>query len=416
MKTLIATVGGTTQPLIESIKKHKPQYICFICSHESVEKIVEIKSVLQESSNEFSFKDRKILINDVNDLLDCYQEAISTIDQIKEWNVQPGDVVIDYTGGTKNMSVAIALAAIKHGFSFSYIGGSQRTKQGLGVVVDGFEQLREFEDPFVLYAIDEIRSAKEMFNLYQYSAAQKIFAGVLSRNITSKQLRAEIEFLEELCRAYCEWERFAHKEAVLLLKNTLQRMRQYDDLVSNSAYSETITRFQESLEQLQNLQVQSSGFKKLTRLHIVDLIANSERRASEGKYDDAVARLYRALEMEGQISLEEKPLEVSANNVMPDKIPESIREEFIHRYKDDKGKIKLPLRAVFTLLAEVQHPSGLKFKEHEEKLLGILSARNSSILAHGQNPLKEDTYYSLRNTLIAFLDQYQITNFPRVSM
>jgi hypothetical protein len=42
-KGLIATVGGTPQPLITTIVEHKPEFVCFLCSQESVEKIKEIK-------------------------------------------------------------------------------------------------------------------------------------------------------------------------------------------------------------------------------------------------------------------------------------------------------------------------------------------------------------------------------------
>ncbi|OQX91368.1 MAG: hypothetical protein B6D58_08485, partial [candidate division Zixibacteria bacterium 4484_95] len=51
------------------------------------------------------------------------------------------DIVIDLTGGTKQMSAALALAATEQGLKVSYVGGEERTKDGLGTVVSGTEKI-----------------------------------------------------------------------------------------------------------------------------------------------------------------------------------------------------------------------------------------------------------------------------------
>jgi len=56
---------------------------------------------------------------------------------LKKWKVEPNHLVVDYTGGTKTMSVALALATIDNSSLYTYIGGAERTKEGVGVVING---------------------------------------------------------------------------------------------------------------------------------------------------------------------------------------------------------------------------------------------------------------------------------------
>ncbi|HNB74407.1 MAG TPA: hypothetical protein PLS70_25025, partial [Acidobacteriota bacterium] len=76
--------------------------------------------------------------------------------------------------------------------------------------------------------------------------------------------------------------------------------------------------------------------------------------------------------------------------------------------------LKLPLFSTFRLLKEVSHPSGLVFDQYREKLDGILSARNNSILAHGNTPIKESAYESLNQTLCTVLNLTKLIEFPKL--
>ncbi len=78
------------------------------------------------ATNIYDVKAEITLADNVNDLLQCHEKAEEAVERVIKKGYGKEDVIVDYTGGTKNMSVAIALASITHGFSFSYVGGKER--------------------------------------------------------------------------------------------------------------------------------------------------------------------------------------------------------------------------------------------------------------------------------------------------
>jgi CRISPR-associated protein (TIGR02710 family) len=415
---LIATVGGTPQPLVKAIIEHQPKFVCFLCSQSSVDMVAGIKAMLREKLNveAMPFQDHKVIVEDVNDLVHCYTRAQEGVRKLEEWGVTAEGTVVDITGGTKTMSVALGLATVRFGYSFSYVGGSERTKGGLGIVLDNHEEVRTGISPWSLFAVEEHRRIAEFFNAYQFSAAEILTRDLLSRPIIEVRSKLFLEIVEALCTGYSAWDRFAHKDGVDKIKWAANRLEDYINVGSYKYYEPLLQAVRQNLAWLQQLQHETSGFKKPARRQVADLVANAERRAEEGKYDDAVARLYRALELDGQVALTEySPRIKSASEVPEEEIPEALRADYIKRYRDESdGKIKLPLLAIFNLLAEVKHPRGLAFLEQEEKMRGVLAARNSSILAHGLTPIGEKAYQSLNNLLRENLGVRDHLGFARI--
>ena len=74
---------------------------------------------------------------------------------------------------------------------------------------------------------------------------------------------------------------------------------------------------------------------------MLDLIANADRRARiEGKYEDAVARLYSALERGAKFRLQ-RQYAISTEDVKPARLPEALRDEYVQKYGDIRhGKIR----------------------------------------------------------------------------
>ena len=89
-KGLIATVGGTPQPLITTIVEHKPEFVCFLCSQESVEKIKKIKDGIANQLGEQCIqRDHKVLVEDYNDVVHCYEKAQECFRKLKDWGDKP---------------------------------------------------------------------------------------------------------------------------------------------------------------------------------------------------------------------------------------------------------------------------------------------------------------------------------------
>lgn len=125
---------------------------------------------------------------------------------------------------------------------------------------------------------------------------------------------------------------------------------------------------------------------------IADLINNAKRRGDiEHKFDDAVARLYRTVELIAQYRLR-KEYKLEPSNLNVESIPQVLREKWGITKADEK--IKIALEGDYELLAAKGDSIGKKFTEDKE-FGGLLSKRNCSILAHGLEPLNKEVYQKL---------------------
>lgn len=113
----------------------------------------------------------------------------------------------------------------------------------------------------------------------------------------------------------------------------------------------------------------------------------------EGKYDDAVARLYRIIELVAQYRLRAKyEIESGDVDVWHLRTLGKMEKKEVEKYKKlrgENGKIKLTLRKDFELLHDLGDEVGKKFIE-DNRMKDMLAKRNSSILAHGLVPVEEE--------------------------
>ena len=81
---------------------------------------------------------------------------------------------------------------------------------------------------------------------------------------------------------------------------------------------------------------------------------------------------------------------------------------------DEKGVLKLPLMATFRFLAASRDEAGIgiRFLEHEEKILNVLSNRNESILAHGIKQVTEKAVQSAFRVVCEFTGMDEFEEFP----
>jgi CRISPR-associated protein (TIGR02710 family) len=407
---MIISVGASPDPIVKTIEEHKPEFICFFASQETVEFIRDIKKALEDKGLK-GIKDKKIMVNNINDLVHCYKKAREALSVMSEEGIQPEEIIVDYTGGTKTMTASLALATLTKGAKFSYVGGEKRTKKGVGVVISGTEIIEEGVSPWQIYAVDEKQRIAQYFNLYQFDAALALTTQIKPR--IEKRQRPLLEKLESIIKAYQSWDIFNHLEAIRFLSTSIKGLRDYVDISEDKDMQEFCQKAGENIEFLKKLQEKTKQFNRLHNLLVVDLVSNAQRRAEECKFDDACARLYRALEMIGQIEFE-KMFGCSNSEVSPDKIPERLRNEYIPRYMGKKDKLQLPLFATFRVLKEKNNKNAIVFFEKEEEFKKLLDVRNNSILAHGFTSVKENTYKNLLKLLVETFEIKDIIYFPKL--
>lgn len=209
------------------------------------------------------------LVDDINDLFHCHTKACEAVSRVLDKGFKKDDVLVDYTGGTKNMSVALALAAISHGFPFSYIGGNERTKNGVGTVVDGAEKVFSSVNPWDFLALDERNKITLLFNKAQYRGAANLLEELVEKSSRKSTVLKKIGFIVE---GYYYWDLFWHQKA----SERFKRAR-IDDLLDDD--DKKVQKFADATKKLLPLLdcILKSG-RMASQAYILDMYANAERR------------------------------------------------------------------------------------------------------------------------------------------
>ncbi|MGH7500295.1 MAG: TIGR02710 family CRISPR-associated CARF protein, partial [Longimicrobiales bacterium] len=318
-------------------------------------------------------------------------------------------IVADYTGGTKTMSASLALWARRWPCRMAYVGGKKRTREGVGIVVPGSENTLSVDNPWDTLGYQAVEDASAAFDAGDFVGAAKLLEG--ARNSASNaRVKRELMALLTVVESYSLWDRFRHKEA-------LKRFRQLDALMNDlravlsvDAVDALMDRVNMQLAHLRNL----AEAKEPTNSLVLDLLANAKRRASEGRFDDAVARLYRTTEALAQIRLYEYGLDTSA--VPLSEVPDALRNRWVGIAMNQS--MKLGLQDAFDVLSAKGDSMGRRFVE-----LGLseqnspLAARNRSILAHGWQPISKGDYDSLCAQVFALagIGEADLPEFPRLA-
>ncbi|NMC44907.1 MAG: hypothetical protein GYA46_13395 [candidate division Zixibacteria bacterium] len=147
-----------------------------------------------------------------------------------------------------------------------------------------------------------------------------------------------------------------------------------------------------------------------------ELLDNALRTAAQGRYEDAAARLYRAMEMQAQLWLADATGGLFINGkCKPEnssKIPAPLTA-LPFCQPDDSGEIRLSLEQCFRALAALgdQRASkvvaDIELKDQTGKTKSRWRAatekRNASILAHGVSPIGKDGFNQMKQLTTEFL-------------
>jgi CRISPR-associated protein (TIGR02710 family) len=393
-KAMIITVGtGRTgkdiaHAICVSIKQQNPDHIVFLKTSKTDETTMPFlrhNKVLEEKQYE------EIELSNPDDVEKIAIECQAAITSLGKRGYGLQDMVADYTSGTKAMSAGLTIAAIQCNIgSLVYVTGER--DEG-GRVIPGTERPISLE-PNRIRADGLFQDAIRLFNIYQYDACLETLSKAETL-LADPVFIDKVKALETLAKAYMSWDKFRISEAFHLLKefkkeNFLQEWEIECQVKSNkqALYKEKENRFCEE--------------------RMVDLLENARRRGQvEKKFDDAAARLYRLLEYIAQFYISQRDLynkkdsEVDTSDLKVTDL-DNLKEKYL-KYKDSKdGKVKLPLYASYDLLLDLGGLAGKYFFEDEKKMKKLLGLRNVSILAHGFNPVSEESY----KEMFLFMEDY----------
>ena len=407
IKALLISIGGSPESVIYSINELKPECLCFFASEET--RMLINNEVLPKLTDRPVWM-AEIITDDADDLLSCYKAITGKWKDLQQnWRLQPGDWVVDYTGGTKPMVAALVLSTINDTSGYRYISGKERTKGGTGIVIDGKEQVLHQINPWDQLAVKERQDASVLFGRARYKQVAEIFAGVAMR--VSGGEKHLYKALSDVAEGYGLWDNFQHKQAWEKLRPSQKSLEMATVFGGPPGLKSFAATLKENLNFLEKLSVGMTGIRNE---HFLDLLSNAKRRADlEHKYDDAVARLYRAVEAYAQIRLAGRGINTS--DVQENQLPPDLSQEFANKFRSEiDNRIRLPLYGAYKILESLGDPAGIAFFENWQQMKLLLDSRNKSILAHGFEPVKRERYEEMLKLIcrISGVNEQSLPGFP----
>jgi hypothetical protein len=368
-RTLFINVGTGVTPgsdkaidslahgILTSIKEHRPDFIVFFGSDKSKKVLESINRQYKKTTNQELINYDFVRLENVDDFDSCYECIEEKLRTEKD-----SEIIIDYTTGTKTMAISAAICALLYRKGLSVVGGKRGPSN---IVMEGTECVRSV-NLFQAYNRIQLDRAFRAFNSYRFEEAKSQLDLIVGDDDKKKHA--------QIFQAYDLWDKFDHQNAFNILKYI-----KCDKLNSNKGFLGRLCG------------------DEMPKLLLSELLNNAERRIEEGKYDDAVARLYRAIEYISQIKLKEYGLKSDGIdvNLLRQK---GLDVETINKYSrlmEENGRIRVGLNLGYEILMDLGDDIGKKFIEDRE-MKNLLSKRNYSVLAHGTKSIcKNDSLFLL---------------------
>jgi CRISPR-associated protein (TIGR02710 family) len=397
-KLLILTVGTGTRPdvnivkpLLKTIKDSSPQFIGFVTSEESHKFSEEIIRQLDLSSQQFDI----LTLSDSENLESIYSCINKWISSLVARGYSPQEITVDFTSGTKAMTSGAVLASVARGCAgLKYISGKRKN----GVVQDGTETFITVQ-PNTVFAHRQIEIGKNLINEFRFDSATSIFSSVNRALLDEGEMRLLDGYIN-VSNAYDCWDRFMQN-----------RVDGYLSKVSDGLKELDIYRIPKEIRQRLIDIYKAQEKEEVTEDMLADLFNNAQRRFSEGKFDDATARLYRLVEMLAQMVLL-KEHQIKTWEVPEGRIPGPLRKNFEESRDPKDGRIKIGLKKSYVLLNGLGNPLGEKYLQNK-RISGLLKQRNDSFLAHGTKPISSEACQGLFEEARILLKKV-IPNFDQI--
>ncbi|WP_020562250.1 TIGR02710 family CRISPR-associated CARF protein [Methylosarcina fibrata] len=383
---LLSTVGGSHQPIVSAINELRPDFVVFICTGKdpatgrtgSDSQIEgrgncikahphDDKPTLPSIPNQTGLlpEQYQVVLTLSDDLDRIYLDCHRTIEEISQ-RFPDARIVADFTGGTKSMSAGLIMAALEHpDVDLQLVTGS---RADLVKVQDG-SQFAALANSEQIRFQRLIAPYKQAWSRFAYSEAE---AGLKQlKPPSNSELRGQYTRFRELSRAFAEWDNFNHHLAFNILQTYANK-----ELSPYLTIARTLN---------------DSNSARCDAARLFDLYCNAERRAEQGRYDDAVARVYRLIEWTAQWLLKIH-CGLDTSDVKETEIPEGIKLT-----QNQQNQWQAGLFNAWQLVRLKTQGAAAQFIQREEnRLLDHLKIRNHSILAHGFEPVKQSDWQTLQ--------------------
>ncbi len=404
----IFSLGGTPAPVIEALKRRPVECALFVVSSKSEPQVEH--TVLPALG--YTLQWECVRLDDPDDLNTCYQQIRPALSAwLDRRRLRPEEVYFDLTGGTKPMSAALTLAAVERIPFYHYVSG-EREKEGLGTVITGTERPVTGPNPWMQLAIRQRELADQLFEQGHVEAASELLdqaAQIATER--SETLRA----FARLCRVLTKLDLFQFKG----LPNELgQCQRLVEVAFEQRGANKLISWLREFREHVQALDAESRSQRDHPR-SLLELLANARRRHRQGRYDDAIARLYRAVELFAQNRLH-AAFGATSGRISLTSLDGGVAAELRSAFPDDLmdgNCLQLSCAKAFSALKCSPFQEDHRLPEVYERLKPALEKRNQSWLAHGTRPAEAADFDQMWMLVVGEIGivESAIPEWPRIS-
>ena len=305
-----------------------------------------------------------VQLDHIDDIHHCFSDIRVEYEKLVKEDPDV-DIILNNNSATKSMTSAMMSLALLTHRTILFIDG---TRNPDGAIVPGTERIVS-QTLYPIYDEMMVERAIQYFNHNQFSYA--------IQEVSTVCLHPQKENYRQLFRAYDLWDRFEHSKAHDLLSPVTYPGRNKEQFINNQRFLQILLR---------------SKNKTLRYLCVlVDLINNAQRRYDDGRYDDAVARLYRAFELIAQVLLLSKGLDDIENKISFTQLkPLVTNRDRLNSYQDylEGGNVLVGCGKKYQILTDI---GIMNAEQWHQKMLKLLSRRNESILAHGLTPVDRET-------------------------
>ena len=425
---LVMSVGTSIEPLVLNISLFQPKKVLFLCTTRTE---VLLDKIVEHCALSPSTYQKEIV--DSTKPTDIYREIKNGY---LEWG-KPEKIYIDFTGGTKAMSAAAALAGAMIRVELVYVGTTNYLT-GMRKPEPGTETLYFIDNPVTVFGDLEIEKAMAFFDEGNYTGAKEKLC-VLRKEVPEPEIRQQLEFAESLANAYEAWDSldFVAAEAKMSeLNAALRRDARTHENFLLMDFRAHLSEQGRILGHLRTIPEKTHEGRQMEILKDGSLMAeliftmwqNASIRERQAKYDMASLLLYRVLEMIMQKRLADYNL--YASQVRYEDLDMSkVKDVTVHTREDLCRKMNETRRGVFRTTRDRDLPdpvslldgymllfalgdeisqSGSEHRPYDflKRLRSMVYLRNNSIFAHGLGPVGQEDYEKFRAFVLEVLTKH----------
>jgi CRISPR-associated protein (TIGR02710 family) len=370
---------------VETAVEHlRPKMVAVVTSQESIDDMFVGCMPLRERGVEFKWHP----MDDSMQIGESFRRFDRVLAQFQRMGYGNREILLDATGGTTPLRVGACLAAMMRNVKIvhqrvradRYAGGGwdKYSPEDIELLPMG----NPLEDTGLLHE----GQAVDLFNMRDYSAAALVFEDVLDKVVGVERFHY-YGGLVRLAKGYGAWDVADYDSALEHLSAARKDLSvDFEDPAIADRALALLNRLGENQIFLGRLRKKGRGHLSLEK--VVDMLENARRRiVDQRRYDDGVARLYRSVEMWHQWRLLSR-YSIETEVVKWERVDKGVQERFLELVQTKQVPEGLGLRHARILDHLL---SGKDPEEDDATFQKLLSARNSSILAHGVDPIGQRT-------------------------